>query len=101
MTMIESNRLALPPLSRRRVLALSAGVAAVALAGLSPRSAGAVLRLDVTQGNVQPIPIALPDFVGSDPAMARGVAEIITSNLRRAGLFAPIDQAAYIERIAA
>jgi hypothetical protein len=35
-----------------------------ALAGLSPRPAEAVVKLDVTQGNVQPIPIAIPDFVG-------------------------------------
>jgi TolB protein len=64
-----------------------------------PRSAGAVLRLDVTQGNVQPMPIALPDFLGSDPSVAHGVREIIASNLQRSGLFAPIDQAAYIEKI--
>ena len=51
---------------------------------------------------MQPLPIALPDFVGGalpDPAMARGVTQIITSNLQRSGLFAPIDQAAYIEKI--
>jgi len=40
-------------LTRRRLLA-----GAGALAVLAPRSAGAVLRLDITQGNVQPMPIA-------------------------------------------
>jgi hypothetical protein len=81
------------------LLALGAGVAGGALfAG----SAAAVLKLDVTQGNVQPLPIALPDFVGGalpDPGMAHGVTQIIASNLQRSGLFAPIDQRAYIERI--
>jgi len=89
-------------LNRRRLLTLGAGAAAGALTGLSPRPASAVLKLDVTQGNVQPLPIALPDFVGGalpDPAMARSVTQIITSNLQRSGLFAPIDQAAYIEKI--
>ena len=38
--------------------------AAGALAGLAPQRAAAVLKLDVTQGNVQPMPIAIPDFVG-------------------------------------
>src|SRR5947207_13215739 len=92
----------LPRLSRRRFIALGAGAAASALMGLPPRSAQAVLRLDVTQGNVQPLPIALPDFVGvglPDPGAARGVTQIIAANLQRSGLFAPIDPAAYIERI--
>ena len=86
-------------LTRRRVLALGTGSMLVA-AGLRP--AQAVLKLDVTQGNVQPMPIALPDFLGGSPAdgeVARNVTGIITNNLRRSGLFAPLDPAAFIERI--
>ena len=37
---------------------------------LAARSAEAVLRLDVTQGNVQPLPIAMPDFLGGGLADA-------------------------------
>jgi TolB protein len=100
MTKCSSTSLPCLP-SRRRVLALGAGVAAGAFAVL-PRPAFAVVKLDVTQGNVQPLPIALPDFLSvgvPDPSTARGVTQIIASNLQRSGLFAPIDQAAYIERI--
>jgi TolB protein len=100
--MSKRSSTSLPNLSRRRVIALGAGAAAGALAGLSPRPAAAVVKLDVTQGNVQPLPIALPDFLGAglpDPGLGRGVTQIIASNLQRSGLFAPIDQAAYIERI--
>src|SRR5437899_6736115 len=89
-------------LSRRRLITLGGGTAMAALAGLAPQPAAAVLKLDVTQGNVQPVPIAIPDFVGvglQDPAGARNVSLIIASNLRRSGLFAPIDPAAYIEKI--
>src|SRR5262245_57221175 len=89
-------------LSRRRVITLGAGAAAGALAGLSPQGASAVLKLDITSGNVQPIPIAIPDFVSvatQDPAAGRNVSQIIASNLQRSGLFAPIDQAAFIEKI--
>ena len=77
------------------------GGAASAFASLSPQPAAAVLKLNVTEGNVQPVPIAIPDFVGVglDPATGRNVSQIIASNLRRSGLFAPIDQAAYIEKI--
>ena len=46
---------------------LGAGAAAGALAGTAPRSGAAPLRLDVTQGTVQPMPIALPDFTGGSP----------------------------------
>jgi TolB protein len=71
-------------LTRRRALALCG------LAGgltLSPRFASAVVQLDVSQGNFQPMPIALPDFIagtGGDGDTARGVTQIITANLKRA-----------------
>ena len=84
--------------SRRRLLA-----GAGALLALAPRPAAAVLRLDITQGNIQPMPIALPDFLGGAPTeteTARNMTGIITANLQRSGLFAPINPAAYIEKIA-
>src|SRR5262245_24702067 len=87
-------------LTRRRALAGAA--CAGALAAGWPRRAAAQLKLDVTQGTVQPMPIAIPDFVGggaADAEAARGVSQVITSNLRRSGLFAPIDPAAYLEKI--
>jgi TolB protein len=86
-------------LTRRRLLAGAAGVAAAGIAG----SAGAVLRLEVTEGNVQPVPIAIPDFLGGtsgDSELARSISQVITADLRRSGLFLPIDPAAFIERIA-
>ena len=88
------------PLTRRRVLLLGAAVGVGAGLGVGP--AAAVLRFDLNQGNVQPLPIALPDFlVGSqsDGPSSRVISQIITANLRRSGLFAPIDPAAFIERI--
>jgi TolB protein len=87
-------------LTRRRLLAVGAAVAAGA--GLCGVAARAVLRFDLNQGNVQPLPIALPDFLAGAPAdtdSARVVSQIITANLRRSGLFAPIDAAAFIEKI--
>jgi len=85
--------------TRRRVLALGAATSASAALAWP---AAAQLRLDVTQGNVQPIPMALPDFIGGTPGdaeVARGITQVITANLKRSGLFAPIDPAAYIEKV--
>ena len=97
-----------PPIQARQLWltrrTLLAGAAAGAAMGLSrPVPAGAVVSIDVTQGTVQPMPVALPDFVGgnaSDDDVARNVTQVITANLKRSGLFAPIDPAAFIERIA-
>ena len=90
-------------LTRRRLLQAGAATTVGSFAGLSPVFAQrAPLRLDITQGNVQPLPIALPDFVGGAPAdaeVARNVTQVITANLRRSGLFAPIDPAAFIEKV--
>lgn len=85
-------------LTRRCTLALGAAAGGLAL---SARYARAVVRLDVTQGNIQPMPIALPDFVGAGPEaeVAHNVTAVITNNLRRSGLFAPIDPAAYVEKV--
>ncbi len=86
--------------TRRRALVL--GGAGIGAAALSLRPAQAVLRVDVNEGNVQPVPIAIADFLAGSPVdgeTARGVSQIITGNLRRSGLFAPIDPAAFIEKI--
>ncbi len=94
----EFSRAIKPWALTRRHLLTGAG----ALAVLGSRPANAVLKLDVTQGNVQPMPIALPDFVSGgpgEPDTGRNVTGVITSNLQRSGLFAPINPAAFIEKI--
>jgi len=108
MTVIGSHDLALkdlalvesrPLLLTRRMLL--AGAVASGAALWHPRLADAQVRIDVTKGNFKPIPIALPDFAGGTPAdgeVARNVTQIITANLKRSGLFAPVDPAAFIER---
>jgi TolB protein len=86
--------------SRRRALLAGAGAGASLLC---LRSAAAEVRLDITQGNAQPMPIAIADFLGGsagDNEVAQGASQIITTNLRRSGLFAPIDPAAFLEKIA-
>lgn len=65
-----------------------------------PGAALAQLRVDITRGNVQPLPIALPPFVGAGGAvdeLSRNVASVIEADLRRSGLFAPIDPGSFID----
>jgi TolB protein len=86
-------------LTRRRALALGAIAGGLTL---TPRYAAAVM-IDIQGGNFQPMPIAIPKFIGAgadDGDTASAVTQIITANLQRSGLFAPIGPAAYIERIA-
>src|ERR1700685_388100 len=95
------NILRLPDRSvpRRRALALGAAAGSLTLA---TRRAGAV-RIDITEGNFQPLPIAIPNFFGgadSDNDTAVGVTQIITANLKGSGLFLPIDPAAFLEKLA-
>src|ERR1700719_4452790 len=85
-------------LSRRDTLVLGGAAAGLAIASSPARA----VTVDITQGNVQPMPIAIPDFLGGTPAdneTAHGVSQIITNNLKRSGLFAPLDPAAFLEKI--
>jgi TolB protein len=85
------------PFDRRRFLITSG----LALAMVGHQSAFAQ-RLHMEPGSRRPISIAIPDFVPDAPAegeVAAGIAQVITNNLKRSGLFAPIDPAAFVEHI--
>jgi len=83
--------------SRRNLLLTAGSAATLALTGL-PRAARAQTRVDITKGTVQPLPIAISEFVG-EPDTGRGMSGVITNNLRRSGLFAPVEPSAFIEKI--
>ncbi|HSM18799.1 MAG TPA: hypothetical protein VK844_00305, partial [Hyphomicrobiales bacterium] len=52
-----------------RLAARCAGLALIAVALLQawPRPADAVIEIDITRGNIQPLPIAIPEFTGGNP----------------------------------
>jgi TolB protein len=73
-------------------------VACVSIAG----TAEAQLRVDITQGNIQPMPIAIPPFVGASGSvdeLSQNVAQVVSADLKRSGLFAPVDPSAFIEPV--
>jgi TolB protein len=85
--------------SRRQIIA---GMAALGAVAGGNAFAQAPKRIVIPEGEFTPQPIAIPNFVAGTPGDAEvgvGVAQVITNNLKRSGLFAPIDPAAFIERI--
>ena len=78
----------------RKFLVVLAALAA--LAAVTP--AEAALQVDVTQGVQQPLPIAIPDFLG-DPQQGANIAGVVRADLERSGLFRPLDQKGFAEHI--
>ncbi|HEY0283139.1 MAG TPA: Tol-Pal system beta propeller repeat protein TolB [Rhizomicrobium sp.] len=73
---------------------------ALSLAASSP--ALAALKVDVNQGNIQPLPIAIPDFVAGssgDVAVSQDIAKVVRADLERSGLFKPLDPKSYIDKV--
>jgi len=64
----------------------------------------AQVRIDITGGRQEPLPIAIPDFSGgesdADAQRGREVTTVIASDLRGSGLFRPLEPAAFIETLA-
>jgi TolB protein len=70
------------------------------LFAISP--AMAALHVDVTQGNIQPMPIAIPDFIAANPADAgpgANIANVVRADLQRSGLFHSLDPKSFVEQI--
>ncbi|MBC8269923.1 MAG: Tol-Pal system protein TolB [Rhodospirillaceae bacterium] len=62
--------------------------------------AQAELRIDITRGTVEPLPIAVTDFVGAttvEQEYGRGIGRVIAADLERSGLFKPLDSRAFIQ----
>ena len=68
--------------------------------GACSNSAHAELRVDVTKGTMNPIPIAITNFVAKDPAgaeFATSIPQVISSDLSSTGLFRLVDPRAFIQ----
>ena len=89
----------------RGVIARTRGALAIAVRGLAVAAAlvvvgtapaSALIEIDVTQGRIEPLPIALPDFAGGE--VGRNITSVITADLKRSGLFKPLDPASFIQK---
>ena len=69
---------------------------------LSAMQVLAIERIDITQGNIDPMPIADVNFLGSDSMaseIGKEIVQVINNDLQGTGLFRVIDPSAYIEPI--
>jgi TolB protein len=79
--------------SLARVLLVLTGLMA---AYVSP--AYAVVELNINKANVAPLPIAITDFLSNGDIGAQ-ISSVVTADLKRSGLFAPVDKAAFIQKV--
>jgi len=62
--------------------------------------ARAEVKIDITRGVVEPIPIAIPDFYGSggnESQFGRDIAKVVGQDLVRSGLFSTVDPHSFIQ----
>ena len=72
----------------------------LALVATAARPALAQLEIDITRGVVEPLPIAVTEFAGTssnDQRVGGEIADVISQNLQRSGLFRPINADAFIQ----
>jgi TolB protein len=79
----------------QRFLRILGALAALMVGAIAP--AAAALKVDVNQGNVQPMPIAIPDFSG--PPAGQNIAQVVRADLERSGLFKPLDPKSFLDKI--
>jgi TolB protein len=83
----------------RRLFALALVLPLVALGAAPVR---AEVHIDINKAKVEPLPIAIPDFAGNtanEIQLGRDLTQVISADLERSGLFQPLDQKAFIEKI--
>ena len=81
-------------------LTRSLAVALILLAGLGFGPAQAQLTVDITKGFVEPLPVAITDFVGGtaeEAKVGKDISEVVAGDLLRSGLFRPIESGAFIQ----
>jgi TolB protein len=71
--------------------------AITAAIGVMARPAFALVELRLDKPNAEPLPIAITDFLSGE--LGPQISGIVAADLKRSGLFAPIDKGAFIEKI--
>ena len=74
---------------------------------LSITNAAALIEIDITEGNREPLPIAITNFFYDDvdavmlSEISNNLSDVVEADLERCGLFDPINEEAFIQKNAA
>ncbi|WP_323771635.1 Tol-Pal system beta propeller repeat protein TolB [Antarctobacter sp.] len=77
-------------------------VCATALLPVQAMAQSGPLRIEITEGVIEPLPFAVPDFVAESPAaeqFAADISRVIAADLTGTGLFREIPRDAHISRV--
>lgn len=81
------------------VLAFAAALVALALASLHAPGAHAQLVIEITRGDVRPVPMAIAPFGWEgEGEMPLDIASVVTADLRNSGRFEPLAEADMVSR---
>ncbi len=70
--------------------------------GAPPAAAQGPLRIEITEGVIEPLPIAIPTFIAESPAAqqyAEQITRVVAADLTGTGLFREIPPSAHIARV--
>lgn len=73
----------------------------LALAAM-PHAARAELRVDITRGTIEPMPIAVSGFFSGSPAhaaFATQIPQVVAADLEGSGLFKPVNPQAFVQDV--
>jgi TolB protein len=89
---------------KHAVSGTAAAVLMIALLLLTSMPGRAELRVDINRGKIEPMPIAIPAFAGAggeEAQTGRDMAQVISADLERSGLFRPLDPRSFIQTVSA
>ncbi len=81
---------------------LAIGLVALGLSAPANAQSPGPLRIEITEGVIEPMPVAVPDFIAETPnaaRFARDIAEVVRNDLVGSGLFRAIPSNAFIGQI--
>lgn len=80
---------------KKLLISMSTGLMLV----IAPMTLGhARVEIDINQANIEPLPIAISDFISSE-AVGKQMSDVIEADLKRSGLFSPVQKQAFIQKI--
>ncbi|SEK31707.1 TolB protein [Roseivivax marinus] len=85
----------------RRLISLCLGLVLAAALPMMAAAQDGPLRIDITEGVIEPVPVAIPSFVPENGAsdMAAQITRVVGEDLTGTGLFRRIPQEAFISSI--